>query len=332
MQLLVFSLLAAAALPVQAPRIGIINFYGVRKVPELRIRKALGFTEGQPLAGSKGDIEDRLNKIPGVIDSHLEATCCDQGKIVLYVGIQEKGAAHFDLRTPPETELTLPDEITTAYQQFLSKVDEAVHNGETAEDLTNGHSLMAYPEARAVQEQFVDLVKNDIKAVRNVLRNADDPEQRAIAAYVIGYAPKKADVVNDLQYALTDPDDTVRSNALRAMAALAVKAHLDPDAGYKIEPTWFIEMLNSLAWTDRNNASVALVTLTEDRDPAVLEELHQRALAALIEMARWKKLEHALPAYILLGRVLGIPEKQLQDTWSAGQRETVVARAQKLKH
>jgi len=331
LRILIVSLFTALLLPAQAPKVGVIDFYGVRKIPESRLRKALGFSEGQPLPGSKGDIEDRLDKVPGVIESHLEATCCEQGKVVLYVGIQEKGATHFELRTPPEEDIALPQEIHDAYQEFLARVNDAVHVGQTAEDLTNGHSLMAYPEARAAQEKFIELAARDVKVLRNVLRNGSDPEERAIAAYVIGYAPKKSDIVNDLQYALTDPDETVRSNAIRAMAALAVKARLDKHADFKVEPTWFIEMLNSLIWTDRNNAAVALVTLTDDRNPSVLDELRERALQSLIEMARWKKLEHALPAYILLGRVLNLPEKQLQDAWSAGQRETVIAQALKLK-
>jgi hypothetical protein len=63
----------------------------------------------------------------------------------------------------------------------------------------------------------------------------------------------------------------------------------------------------------------------------MLEQLRDRALPSLIEMARWEKLEHALPAYILLGRAMGIPEKELQDTWSAGHRDTIIAKAMQWK-
>ncbi|MGH9664320.1 MAG: hypothetical protein ACRD9L_07855, partial [Bryobacteraceae bacterium] len=69
----------AGALPAQAPRVGIIDFYGAQRVSESRLRKALGFSEGQPLPGSKGDMEDRIDKVPGVIASSVEATCCEQG-------------------------------------------------------------------------------------------------------------------------------------------------------------------------------------------------------------------------------------------------------------
>ncbi len=315
----------------QAPRIGRVEFYGLRKVPEAKVRKALGVAEGDALPRSKTTVEDRITEIPGILRAHLEATCCDEGKVVLYVGVEEKGAPHFDLRTPPVEELDLPAEITTAYRQFLSAVNEAVRRKTTAEDLTNGHSLMADPDCRDVQLRFVDLAGKHLKELRDVLHRSGDEEQRAIAAYVIGYAPKKPLIVDDLLYALKDADDTVRGNAIRALAAVAVYAKLNPDAEVKISPTWFIEMLNSLVWTDRNNGAVALVNITESRDASALDQIRDRALPSLVEMARWHQLEHALPAYILLGRLAGLPEQEIQDSWSKGDRERVIAAASKKK-
>jgi hypothetical protein len=75
----------------------------------------------------------------------------------------------------------------------------------------------------------------------------------------------------------------------------------------------------------------ALQLLTDKRDPAVLAQIRDRALPALVEMARWKTLAHALPAYILLGRITGVPEKQIQDAWSRGDRESVIAEALKAQ-
>jgi hypothetical protein len=84
-------------------------------------------------------------------------------------------------------------------------------------------------------------------------------------------------------------------------------------------------------FTDRNNACIALVTLTESRQPEILEAIRQGALLSLVEMARWKHLPHALPAYILLGRTAGIRENELQTAWSKGQRDQIIARATGLK-
>jgi hypothetical protein len=106
-----------------------------------------------------------------------------------------------------------------------------------------------------------------------------------------------------------------------------VLARLKPDSGVKIEATWFIEMLNSLSWGDRQQALGVLQILTDVRNPSVIEQLRERALGSLVEMARWKSLTHALPAYLLLGRVAGLPDQQVEDAWNRGNRESVIAQA-----
>jgi hypothetical protein len=176
---------------------------------------------------------------------------------------------------------------------------------------------------------FPALADQYLAQLREVLRNSGDEAQRAMAAYVLVYASRKIDIVNDLQTALKDADAGVRNNAARSLVALSVLAKLDPSSGITISPTWFIEMLNSLSWSDRNRALWALQTLTDSRDPLVLDQLRTRALDALIDMARWKTLSHALPAFILLGRVAGMPEPDIQSAWTRGDRDTVIAAAKK---
>lgn len=320
------SLLSVGLALAQTPRIGVVEFYGIREVSESDLREALGVKIGGSLPSSKADVEERLESVSGVVRARLEAACCEDGSAILYVGIDEKGGTHFNYRQAPEADLDLPEEIREKYREFLRSLEEAGRAGNAAEDLTQGHSLLSDPATRAIQQQFVDLAAKYQDELRTVLRTAESEELRAIAAYVIGYTPKKSAIVNDLQYALQDPDDTVRSNAMRSLAALAVLERKDPESGLRISPTWFIEMLNSLAWTDRNNAAVALVTLTEDRNESDLSQLKERALPSLVEMAGWQHLPHALPAYILLGRVAGIPEGELQETWSSGNRAKVIER------
>jgi hypothetical protein len=38
-------------------------------------------------------------------------------------------------------------------------------------------------------------------------------------------------------------------------------------------------------------------------------------------MARWRNLEYVLPAYMLLGRMAGIGEPELEQAWASGDRE-----------
>jgi len=310
-----------------APTVGVIDYYGLNRVTRDRIQKTLGFKEGDPFPDSKGNVEERLDEIPGVVESHLEAVCCDEGKMVLYVGIEERGAVHFELREAPEGEVTLAPEIIALYRRYFDAFEEAMRRGSTAEDLTHGHSLMADPLVREIQLQFPGLAETHLGELRNVMRNSADDEQRSIATFLIGYAPKKDQVAEDLQFALRDADPGVRANAARAIVALAVYARLNPESGIKLEPTWFIEMLNSLSWSDRERALKALQILTDGRDASMLEQLRNRALPALAEMSRWKTLEHALPAFVLTGRVAGLSEQQIQDAWTRGDRESVIAAA-----
>src|SRR3979411_388294 len=108
-----FLILAAQGLlcahtPARTPPVSNVDYYGLRKITPERIQRVLATKPGDPFPHSKGDVEERLEKIPGVVRSHLEAVCCDAGKAVLFVGIEEKGAAHFEFRTQPTVEGELP--------------------------------------------------------------------------------------------------------------------------------------------------------------------------------------------------------------------------------
>jgi hypothetical protein len=315
----------------QAPRVGIIDFYGLREVQEQKVRGALGVKEGDPLPASKSDVEERLESVAGVVRARLEAVCCDAGKAILYVGIEEKGAPHFDFRTPPTGNDALPKEIVDAYDEFFALVETAIRIGDAGEDISHGHSLAYNSQVRRVQERFLILAEEHEQVLRNVLRNSADETQRAIAAHLLGYAPVKRRVADDLQSAMQDSDDSVRNNAMRALIAFAALAGKDPEQGIRVSPTWFIEMLNSIIWTDRNKAAGALARLTESRDPNVLAQIRERALPSLIDMARWKSLGHALAAFLILGRLAGLPEAEIQAAWSKGEREEVIVRLNKAR-
>ena len=307
------------------PTVDVLDFFGLGKVTEARVRRILGFKEGDPFPASKGDVEERLDDQPDIVESHLEAVCCDGGKTVLYVGIEERGAPHFDLREPPEGDVDVPKEILPDYRDFLDAYASAVRRGDAAEDLTRGYSLMADPLAREIQMKFFDLAKNDEKILRDAIRNSSDDELRAAAVYVLTYASDKHGIIDDLQFALRDADPSVRANAVQGLIAILVYARLHPGEGLRIEPTWFVEMLNSLSWSDRDHAMKALQILTDTRDASTLSQLRERALPALIEMSRWKTLAHALPAFVLTGRVAGWTDQQIQDAWTSGNRESLIA-------
>jgi hypothetical protein len=123
----------------------------------------------------------------------------------------------------------------------------------------------------------------------------------------------------------------VRNDAMRALLVMARSARQKTKQPIKIPVRPFAEMLNSVEWTDRNKSSYALLALTDQRDPVILSELRQKALPALVEMARWKSSDRAYASFFLLGRAAGFPEDEMTAAWERGDRasfiETAINRA-----
>lgn len=326
------ALLAFAALaPAQMPRIGDINFYGLHKVTAGRILSVTGLSSGSPLPGSRGDLEDAIEKISDVVQARVEAVCCDGNAAALFIGIEERGAPHAAFRSEPAGDSALPQDLLDAYRQFLTAVARAAAQGNTTEDLTSGHSVMDDAAASALQPLFVTFASDHLDLLRDVLHNSSDEDQRSAAAAVIGYAPPTQDVVNDLEFALDDPEPAVRANAIKALKALTVyvskNASHPPAPALNIQPTWFIELLHSVELSDRMESAKALLFLTDHGGQSAIDLIRQRALPDLAEMARWKTLRYALPPFLLLGRVAGLTDAATEQAWAKGDRETVIRKA-----
>jgi hypothetical protein len=257
-----------------SPRVGLIEVFGAHKVPAQKIVAATGVKPGDPLPPSEAT-EDRINKVSGISASRLEAVCCAAGgTMILYVGVEERDAPHLEFHPAPTGDVRLPDVLYDSYLGLLEEVEGSIRGRNADEDLTNGYSLMADTNARIVQQGFIPLAEQYLGLLDQVVRQSSDPEQRAAAAYLLQYGPRgrKSKVIADaLQYALRDQEDVVRKNALRALRAVCVGAKLHPEQDMTIEPTWFVEMLNSVVWSDRRSAAQQLVDLTEDRKQETLD-------------------------------------------------------------
>jgi hypothetical protein len=83
-------------------------------------------------------------------------------------------------------------------------------------------------------------------------------------------------------------------------------------------------MLNSIVLSDRTRAANALVTLTDQNGAEALDEIRDRALDAVTEMAQWKNLRYALPSFILVGRLAGLNEQEIQKAWTNGDRQAAI--------
>jgi hypothetical protein len=306
------------------PPIGLVEVYGLRRVAEAPVRQAVGLQAGDAFPESNKEIVARLERVPGVAEARLEGVCCNDGRMVLFVGIRETGTTGMTFRPAPHGTVRLPDDIVKAGADFEQSFVAAITRGEAGEDRSRGYSLMNDPVTRAIQERFPAFAQRDLPLLRTALRESDDESHRALAAQVIAYAADKRAVVDDLAAAMRDPAPGVRNNAMRALALFAQYAREHPESNLSVPPTPFIDLLNSIDWTDRNKSSAALQQLTEGRDHTLLQELRSRALDSLIEMARWKSEGHAYMPFFILGRVAGMSEEAISAAWERKDAEAVI--------
>jgi hypothetical protein len=317
------------------PPLGVIDFYGLRTVPESQIRQALNFHEGDSIdfkqfESERQDSLKRIRLVPGVRGASLSLVCCtsDQ-KSMIYVGIEEADSPCVSFGPVPDGRVRLTDEVIHADKELQNAWEKAVVKGDASEDDSQGHALSSDPALRALELQLIPLAEAYLANLKEVLRDSSDSDQRAVAAEVLGYVKDKQSVVPNLMSAMRDPSADVRNNAMRTLLVFSRYTPKPPGQKIQISPLPFIALLNSCIWTDRNKSAAAVAELTESRDPALLAKIREEALPSLEEMARWKSIGHAWSSLSILGRVAGLSDEQIEAQIEAGNREMIIAAARK---
>jgi hypothetical protein len=311
--------LFAASLLAQPTIVRIEVFGSAAKNPE-RILKALKIAVGDRLPGGRIELEQRISKLDDVSAASVEAFCCEGlNRVVLYVGVQARGKASIDYQIPGNPDLRLPQPVIDGYGRLVEALATIPYGARVETNYSLGYPISSNPEVLAAQTEFVSLARDHQSVLAKVLLESNDAEQRAAAAYVLCYAPRSQTLVDQLQTAIRDHDAIVRRNVMRALVAMGVAAQ--NDSSIKVRPVWLVEFLSSIVLSDRLDALDALVDLT---DPNVIKTPNQDTLTLLKEraqkeleaMSKWRHQDHALPAFILLGRVQGWTEQQTQEAWA----------------
>ena len=321
------------------PPLGIIDFYGLRTVPEAQILQALPYHMDDSISveqfkSQKHALEQKLASLPGVSGAYLTLVCCTvDRKSILYVGIEESNTPCQKFLPAPTSGVRLTEDVLSDGRDFEVAFQKSILKGNFAEDDSQGHALDLDPDVRAIQLRFVVLADTQLAHLKDVLHNSSDGQQRALAAQVLGYVKDKQAIVPDLVAAMRDPEPDVRNNSTRALLIFAEFSPKAPAQKIKISPRPFIELLNSCIWSDRNKSSGALAQLTEKGDPALLAEIRNQALPSLLEMASWKYLGHARYSLMILGRIGGLTDAAIQKDLDQGNRARVITAAQEVaKH
>jgi hypothetical protein len=313
----IFGVLFLSSLPLtwaqlaEIPPIGTIDFFGLT-IPESEALEILPISVGDSVADA-ARVMDRTDFAAalGALRGTFNFVCCNEGKLTMvYIGLTSSEQAAVVYHAAPTGRVFLPTELVERYDKSMDYLVEVVKNPRGPEDRSQGHSLIDYPPLRALQESFIADARDRQSLLVEVLHESENAKHRAVAAHVLGYAPDKKVIVPELVTAVRDPVVLVRNNATRAIGVIADYATDNPDLGIEIDGTVFVEMLNSLQWTDRNKALMVLSSLSRRRDLELLTALRTQALPALIEMCGWKNLGHAGASCRILERILGFPEQE----------------------
>jgi hypothetical protein len=312
---IIFGLLICTNLAAQTVKIGTINVYGNRNISTDTILQRAEIAADDSISHTKlmyGTIENSILGIPGITQARTALVCCDKnGNYHLFIGVSENDSNMLFYRAAPTLRIKLPDKYTNAYAQFSDRLSDAIQRGEADETWSQGHSLIHYSPARKIQERYMIWADENFADLRKVLRSSAYETERATATQIIAYHFDKSEVVPELIYAVSDESDEVRNNAIKALTVLAHYASEHPGKKINIPYTPFVRLINSVVWSDRNKGLSVLLQLTRSRNQEMLNRLKETSLPALKEMAVWKSEPHALPAFVILARIAGIPEEKI---------------------
>lgn len=277
-------------------------------------------------------LESKLREIPGVRDAAIAVVQGDDPRrCAVFVGISENGAV--PARRAFYGNAVLPEAVAGLYDRHGQAFASAVANPspDFDEDDSQGYSLFTDPAMRALEERaiaFVQAPQNRAAALA-VLRTSVDVQQRRSAAWLLSYGPDPQQTADALLYALDDPDKDVRNTICRELAVIAEYGTSNQALKVRIAPGPFIQMLNSVIWTDRDKAMAVLDPLTAARDSDTLMQLKRGGLASLDEMARWHADPYARMAFTLIGRIAALADADIERTWDDGKaaRERVILMA-----
>ena len=317
--IIIIFIIKTTSLSGQPSQVGIIDFYGVVS-KQNDLKKCLPFSENDTLIFftetafpiAKKKIIDCLLTQDNIKQADISFICChDKDKWIVFVGADTIPAKAF--KSTKQADIKLPLEMKSTYDSLMDQIMIAVENGQASENDSNGHALMDYLPARDLQEKFIIYANKNLNLLKDVLKNSNDHEQRAAAASIIAYYQDKDAIIDDLLHAVSDADEIVRNNAMRAIGIIADYSNQQPQLKIKIPVDPFINMMNSISWTDRNKSSFVLLALTTNRDIKVLDQLKRKALQPIVDMANWKSEGHFMPGYLMLGRIAGWTDQEIMD-------------------
>jgi uncharacterized membrane protein len=330
---LLLALLALAVGLMQPKRIhiGEIELFGTAGIDVAKVRAALPIHEGDEIAEDQSDsiiegIRHAIENVLGHEPTDVNLVCCNErGGLLVYLGLGGSNTQSITLLPTPTGRTCLAKDAVKLYDDFMLAISQAVRNGNTGEDHSQGYALSFDPAAHEKQLAMRKYAVAHEQAVEQALQFCGKAEHRQAAATILGYALKSKKQIAALVHASRDADETVRNNATRALAVLASSSS---STAAEIPSDSFVAMLNSGTWMDRNKSGLLLMGLSGSRNLKLLGLLRSQAMESLVEMARWKEPGHAYAYRVLLGRIAGMEETRINQMIDSGKIDEIVSAAE----
>lgn len=323
---------APAASPDESPafQVGEIYYFGYQGLDLKKLQANLPVHIGDTVYPERRGFEwqairDTVKQVTGSAPTNIERVCCDEShNLILYIGLCGTSSHPFPSASPPRGSDHLEEAALKLYDQQETAMVEAVRRGASGEDDSKGYAISKDPATRQIDLAVRAYAAHRGPELEKVLRNAADPQQRRVSAWLLGYADRSTAQIQSLAKAASDADSEVRNNAVRALGVLASDRNAGPVG---IAPGPFISLLFSGQWSDRNKGSLLLEKLTRQRDPALLAELRDKAFQPLIEGAGWDP-GHAGFFLLILGRIANLPEDRLRKLVDAHDTDQIIQTAE----
>jgi len=309
--------------------VGAIDFFGYGGLDLQAVREKLPIHVGQSINPDKFEgheeaaVEREVQRVTGRPPTEVGIVCCgDENRLLIYIGLAGSSTRPLITSPAPNGSEHLDPQALKLYDEFETAASKAISRGDSQEDWSQGYALLADPAVHAIQLKVRAYAIDKEAEFEAVLRHSASAKQRAISAYLLGYAKRSATQIQALLDATLDGSSEVRNNATRALGVLESATDSGP-LEVDLEP--LIAMLYSGHWTDRNKASFLLSALTVQRDSAMLDQLRKDALPPLVEGARWKNPGHADAFLEILGRIGNLPETEIQELAKTNKEKIIQA-------
>jgi tetratricopeptide (TPR) repeat protein len=266
--------------PRPVPVLAAVDVYGSRRADAEAVRRALGYETGKPFVASGAQFrqkEEALRKQYNLAFAKLSFISYFAGpeanRAYITVDLVDaEDAARLQFLPTPSGHPEDPEGLVAHWQAYEKKGWQLFQQGQLdmmAKDRCKvAHCIMGFihPDLAPYEPVFLEKVPQAREALVKVLREEENDQKRAAAAFVLAYAGTPEQVVDALVPFIRDPSHLVRNNVLRVIMATQQGADRP-----LLEVAVVVNALSMPETTDRNKALYLLKALLEKLPPESLK-------------------------------------------------------------